>query len=563
MEKLRSALVIALLISLGACSDDGTAVYEDTGAPDTGMPDTGTPDLGTPDVGAPDAGTPDVGAPDFPVPDMPAPDQMQPDQMQPDMMQPDLYVHDQYVPDMMQPDLYVHDQYVPDMMQPDLYVHDQYVPDMMQPDQMLPDLPPPPTCTDGKKNGSETGVDCGGVCLPCVLGTGADGDLNVAKGKSIKFETLTVIGEVTAISGATISSPEAAKFKAGDEVMLINMQGTYADIVSVGNYEFFLIKSVDTNAKTVLVQLKPKRAFGNKGGNTDLAGQKVFMVRVPHFKKAHIAGTLTASPFKGTTAALGLVIFRSLGQVSVAAGGAINLTGTGYFSNDYSCNGVSGLPGESLVKHPKTVSGKCYYNNPTNLPNLGGGGGGLSNCNTYACSTQKIGAGGGGASHATKGSAGLNNGNKQKGGLPGMTYGAPELTKMFLGSGGGTGAGGFSGPGTGHAGGEGGGLIYITAPAMVLNGDVLSNGLVGGDNYCTITHGSGSGGGGAGGTIYLRAKSITLAGKVNASGGKVSCKGGGYGGAGRVRVDYGTLNGKSYPNASASVTTPAAYLGKF
>ncbi len=46
-------------------------------------------------------------------------------------------------------------------------------------------------------------------------------------------------------------------------------------------------------------------------------------------------------------------------------------------------------------------------------------------------------------------------------------------------------------------------------------------------------------------------------------GGKVICKGGGYGGNGRIRLDYGTLNGKAYPGGSASVSTPAAVMGAF
>jgi len=31
-------------------------------------------------------------------------------------------------------------------------------------------IPPLPTCTDGIKNGSESGVDCGGSCPPCATG---------------------------------------------------------------------------------------------------------------------------------------------------------------------------------------------------------------------------------------------------------------------------------------------------------------------------------------------------------------------------------------------------------
>jgi len=522
----------------------------------------GVPDSEPPDQAAPDQAAQDQAAPDQAAPDQLVPDQLVPDQQVPDQQVPDQLVPDQLAPDQLVPDQLVPDQLVPDQLVPDQLVPDQMVPDQLVPDQMIPDLPPPPSCTDGKKNGSETGVDCGGTCPPCALGSGGDGALTVAKGKTTKFETLTVAGVVASITGATLGSPDAAKFKAGDEILLINLQGTKADTGAVGNHEFLTIKSVAAGAQTVELFTPPVKAFGNSGGNASLTGQKVFMIRVPHYTSVTIDGTLTASRYVGTTAGLGVVVFRSKSTVSVPAGGSINLTGAGYYSTEYSCNGVSGKPGESLAPQPKNVSGKCWYANPTNQPNFGGGGGGLSNCNTYACATQSIGAGGGGASHATKGSAGKNNGNKQKGGLPGLTYGKADLSRLHLGSGGGAGAGGYSGPGTGHPGGDGGGLIHVVAAKIAVAGSVVADGQVGGDNHCTISHGSGSGGGGSGGTIYLRGKTVTL-GTVRASGGKVSCKGGGSGGAGRVRIDYGVLNGKSYPNASASVSTPAAYMGKF
>lgn len=34
------------------------------------------------------------------------------------------------------------------------------------------EAPPAPTCSDGIKNGSETGVDCGGTCQRCATGQG-------------------------------------------------------------------------------------------------------------------------------------------------------------------------------------------------------------------------------------------------------------------------------------------------------------------------------------------------------------------------------------------------------
>ena len=61
---------------------------------------------------------------------------------------------------------------------PDTAAPDAAAPDALVPDLLVPDAPLP-TCTDGKKNGSETDVDCGGgACPTCAKGsdcaTGAD-----------------------------------------------------------------------------------------------------------------------------------------------------------------------------------------------------------------------------------------------------------------------------------------------------------------------------------------------------------------------------------------------------
>ena len=73
---------------------------------------------------------------------------------------PDLGIDAQVTADGSTPDAPAPDQAAPDLSAPDLLVPDQLVPD-----QLVPDLPPP-TCTDGKQNGDETDVDCGGATCP-------------------------------------------------------------------------------------------------------------------------------------------------------------------------------------------------------------------------------------------------------------------------------------------------------------------------------------------------------------------------------------------------------------
>ena len=46
--------------------------------------------------------------------------------------------------------------------------------------------PPPPTCSDGVKNGNETGVDCGGPdCSPCPANQGCNSDADCASGSCV------------------------------------------------------------------------------------------------------------------------------------------------------------------------------------------------------------------------------------------------------------------------------------------------------------------------------------------------------------------------------------------
>jgi hypothetical protein len=407
-----------------------------------------------------------------------------------------------------------------------------------------------------------TGADCvSGTCTGGFCQAPTSGALTVAAGSTTSFESLTNIGTVSAISGATVTTTNAGGFHPGDQALLINMQGTRADFASAGNYELLEVECVA--GSTVTLGPAPAKAYGNGGSNASLAGQKVFLVRVPTYSSVTIDGTLTAGAWNGTNA-LGVVALRSTGPVTVGPGGAVDVSARGYWSPGTSCNGVSGLPGESyLPVPPQSVQNCVNWDTPNDQPNGGGGGGALSNCNFYACSTQLLGASGGGASYGTAGAAGANNGSLQVGGLPGLVYGQPALTQIFLGSGGGQGAGGTNGPNDRVLGGRGGGLVYISAPTLTVDGAVRADGQVGGNNLnCSPgSSGSGSSGGGSGGSIYLRAATVSL-GTVTAHGGPGGCAGGGTGGDGRIRIDYDTLNGAAFPSGLASLTGPAAYLGQ-
>jgi hypothetical protein len=414
-----------------------------------------------------------------------------------------------------------------------------------------------------------TSACAAGVCVVAVCsgsfgdcdGDPANGCEADTAGQSRELGALASAGQVTAIRGATLTVDAAAGFRAGDEALLINLQGSRTDTIAVGRREFVEVLAARDGA--VDLTAAPAQRYGNGDANADLAGQSVFLVRVPHFTTAVIDGTLTALPWDATAAGLGLVALRASTSITLGAAGAVDVSARGYRSQGHSCNGVTGLPGESLAPMP-SITADCYYEPPSRDPNRGGGGGGLSDCNRYSCTAQLIGAGGGGAGYGTAGAEGLSNGSLHRGGLGGVAYGTSLVEQWFLGSGGGAGAGGFSGPGTGNRGGLGGGLVFLDAPTMTVRGRVLANGQSGGDNNnCTLGRGSGSSGGGAGGTIYLSARTLSLSGStVSATGAPGGCLGGGQGGVGRVRVDCDTLDGVSCAGITAAPTTPAAHVGR-
>lgn len=66
---------------------------------------------------------------------------------------------------------------------PDTNVPDTNVPDTNVPDTSVPDTSPPPaSCTDGRRSGDETDLDCGGLCPPCATGKSCSVGRDCAQG---------------------------------------------------------------------------------------------------------------------------------------------------------------------------------------------------------------------------------------------------------------------------------------------------------------------------------------------------------------------------------------------
>ncbi len=363
-----------------------------------------------------------------------------------------------------------------------------------------------------------------------TVGDGRDGALNVTAGTyDAQANGDMIAHSVSAISGATISVDATNGLAVGDAVLLINLSGPIGATDYVGNHEARWVDSV--GAGTITLDLPPSTPLGPGG---DISDQEIWLQRIPQYTSVTTTGgvlTATGRRDGGT----GILAFRSTGLVDLD--NSIVMTGKGWLGNGPASNGIHGRTGESLSPVPDQGT------NP-GQPNLGGGGGGASDCNVYSCTTQLTGAGGGGASYLTSGVSGADNGGLHTGGSPGLVYGDSCHTKLLLGSGGGGGAGGVSGPGVVNLGGDGGGIIHIVAPTVDIDAYIPNRGDNGSNNNNCGSQGSGGGGGGSGGSTIIYAETLTaLPSTLLNYGGLGACNGGGDGGYGRVMLRFTTLNG--------------------
>lgn len=330
----------------------------------------------------------------------------------------------------------------------------------------------------------------------------------------------------SSVSRFNASSDFTVGLAPGDDVMVINLQGTLGDAADVGNYELRRVATV--TASTVTFTAPLTRSYEG----TTPANQKVALQRVPRWQNVRVqsGGTLTASTWNGltgVTAQTGVVAFVATGLVHIDAGGKIDVRGLGYRGGSGSASGYCqyAYNGEGVNQESRALEGAA---------NLGGGGGG-----SRAGSWCVLGSGGehhamagGGGSHLTAGTTGT-----VKIAPPGSTYGDATASALrFGGAGGGsTSYRHDSGSGYGGTGGNGGGVVFIQAGSVNNLGSIDASGLVGGNH---VTHGGG-GGGGAGGTVRVATTSFSGTQPLanGASGGTgYSSSPGGNGGNGVVRV---------------------------
>ena len=254
-------------------------------------------------------------------------------------------------------------------------------------------------------------------------------------------------------------------------------------------------------------------------------GQRTFqVVRVPQYSNVKLIATIKAPPFNGKVG--GIIAFDVAGILNFN-GQVVDASERGFrggFVNSHNSNGndddvtymtpstnvvfSSSGKGEGIAGTPSSVW-DGFTQVTTGVEGLPGGSFGRGAPGN---------AGGGGNSHNSGGGGGGNGGyggaggrgwssSGISGGRPGfITYsvGAPDITRLIMGGGGGSGE--VNNAACGADGGPGGGIILINVGSITGSGSILSNGA---DAQSISPLPDGGGGGGAGGTIFLRMSDLS------------------------------------------------------
>lgn len=346
--------------------------------------------------------------------------------------------------------------------------------------------------------------DIGGVSAS--FGDGTDGALTIS---SDTIEA-PIDSACTGTSGSQSLSATNASFAAGQQVLIHQSQGTGA-----GLWERNQITSYTAGTITLT----------NALSRTYTSGAQVRVLKQYSAVTVNSAKTWTAKAWNGTVG--GILAFLCSGTLTVA--GTISATGKGFRG------GVS-VAGESTQSYSGESSTGASSQSTDPAGNAGGGG-------------RKVmgfqGPGGGGGGNGTAGTDGdAYGGSIPYKGIGGDVSGNNSLTTITFGGGGGGGANAPSAPG-----GNGGGIVFIYSNDIAtITGSIISGGNAGTDYTGTDV---GAGGGGAGGSVLIKAitavlgtnKITTPAGNRGTnylSDGSVYINSGGYGGVGRIHIDYFT-----------------------
>ncbi len=405
------------------------------------------------------------------------------------------------------------------------------------------------------------------------VGDGRDGPLSVSGTQDLSDTGLAPSWNVVALSEdadgratATVTNPDSLSGLAvGDEVLLIELQGTADNHDRTGNHEFLHVAALAEPVVTFETALTRTYGEGNNEGLGTVDGShRVMLLRVPQFTDVTIEdnGILTAPAWNGSKG--GVLAFRVSGTLTTEGTGRIDMSGRGYRGgSDGRGDDEYGQCGEGITglgsKPPdnREVNGADYLTWPDDGSNGGAGGSGVSHGAVE----------GGGGSYGTEGTpgyAGVTSTYPGDRAYPGHVVGDADLTRLIFGGGGG--GAGDADNGNPHAdGGAGGGIVYVAA-ATVSALNVTNQGFLGMMGNFGTDCGYGVGGSGAGGAIHLVAGTADNL-NLDATGGPAQtypgCASygqnqGGGGGLGRIRIDAQTINDFAVGTTEAEEAANAA-----
>jgi hypothetical protein len=395
----------------------------------------------------------------------------------------------------------------------------------------------------------------------------------------------------------------------GDVLLIIQMQGaqinsannnTYGDGVSgsgylnnaelyAGNMEYIIAtNSVPLTGGTLTLQTGTVKNYKKAAFGAD--GQYTYQViRVPVYYDLMLNADITPPSWDGATG--GVVVMAVINNLNMN-GHTINVTGAGFRGgggvrltvgtetiqdfvvvsptdfNILTQVGNHASKGEGIAGTPRLINNNNYSSLQKNTeegypggsfakgaPGNAGGGG------------NEINSGGGGGGNGGAGGKGGNSfgTNKPNGGYAGSPFAQRTSLRQVMGGGGGA---GDTNDGTGtprgglaSSGAVGGGIVIISAGAIINPGIILANG---GSANSTIVNDA-SGGGGAGGSVMINARSGHSNITVYANGGNGGTNfwvsggnpphGPGGGGGGGVIFTDGALNAASSLTGGTAGTT--------
>ena len=175
-------------------------------------------------------------------------------------------------------------------------------------------------------------------------GTGEDGSITVSSSTNINTTNLisgrtctdggdAVNYSVTALTSTTATlstTPSSGCLGVGDEILLINLQGTSSAYSNVGKYETLIIQQISTNVITFTtskLNYYGDNATDDTNIGTATTNQRVMLQRVPNYTNVTVNTGINFTPTAWNNVKNGVMFFRASGTVSVVGNLSANTSG--------------------------------------------------------------------------------------------------------------------------------------------------------------------------------------------------------------------------------------------